>query len=263
MHAPAAPSGADRSACRKEPDAFSVVWRIYGHPGAGPAGQRRMRGRDAAQIVCRRFGLDGNYRRVGLAVLCGVMVAQAFGSHDAASTRPSPWRRAVLSGNLLATCSGLWSAQLLGGICGASLMALHYAPHWSHTPDQGRQTRHLLHRARSVQARSNLVSEIVGTMVLVIVAGAIFSPRRGREGPRRRHRAMAGLQPCLGHWPLAGRHHRLCDQSRARPGPAPRACAAAHSRQRRFQLALRRRPHLGPLLGGALAGLLLASRIRA
>jgi glycerol uptake facilitator protein len=34
------------------------------------------------------------------------------------------------SGNYSQVLLSLWSAQMLGAICGASLMALHYGPHW-------------------------------------------------------------------------------------------------------------------------------------
>ena len=69
-----------------------------------------------------------------LAVLCGVMVAQAFGSPGAYINPAFTLAAAISSGNY-----GLllvyWSAQLLGAMCGAALMALHYAPHWRLTPD--------------------------------------------------------------------------------------------------------------------------------
>jgi glycerol uptake facilitator protein len=79
-----------------------------------------------------------------LAVMCGVMVAQAFGSQAAALNPAITLAGAVQSGNY-SSVLWLWSAQLLGGICGASLMALHYAPH-CHTPDPA-AARRLLHRA--------------------------------------------------------------------------------------------------------------------
>jgi len=69
-----------------------------------------------------------------LGVMCGVMVAQGFGSHDAAINPAVTLASAVVTGNY-ANVLWLWSAQLLGAMCGSSLMALHYAPHWSHTPD--------------------------------------------------------------------------------------------------------------------------------
>src|SRR5437763_6747817 len=69
-----------------------------------------------------------------LAVMCGVMVAQGFGSHDAAINPAVTLAAAIVSGNY-GNVLWLWSAQLLGAICGSSLMALHYASHWSQTSD--------------------------------------------------------------------------------------------------------------------------------
>src|SRR5271157_1419837 len=69
-----------------------------------------------------------------IAVLCGVLVAQAFGSPGAHLNPAITLGAAVQSGNF-AQLLPFWSAQLLGAMCGATLMTLHYAPHWKHTPD--------------------------------------------------------------------------------------------------------------------------------
>jgi glycerol uptake facilitator protein len=125
-----------------------------------------------------------------LAVLCGVMVAQAFGSPGAALNPAITLASAVQSGNY-ANVLWTWSAQLLGGICGASLMALHYAPHWSHTPDQAAKLGIFCTAPAVYSPVANLISEIIGTAVLVIVAGAIFSPGVAEHGP------AAGVGPWL------------------------------------------------------------------
>jgi len=52
---------------------------------------------------------------------------------------------AVINGNYSQLAS-LWSAQLLGAMCGAALMAVHYASHWKLTPDPAGQAGHLLHQ---------------------------------------------------------------------------------------------------------------------
>jgi glycerol uptake facilitator protein len=125
-----------------------------------------------------------------LAVMCGVMVAQAFGSHDAALNPAITLASAVLSGNY-ANVLWFWSAQLLGGMCGASLMALHYAPHWRHTPDPAAKLGVFCTAPAIYSPLANLLSEIIGTAVLVIVAGAIFSPGVAEHGP------VAGIGPWL------------------------------------------------------------------
>src|SRR5271166_4560885 len=68
-----------------------------------------------------------------LAVLCGVLVAQAFGSPGAHLNPAITLAAAVNTGNYSQVLN-MWSAQLLGAMSGATLMALHYAPHWKLTP---------------------------------------------------------------------------------------------------------------------------------
>src|ERR1035441_678804 len=69
-----------------------------------------------------------------LGVLCGVVVAQAFGSPGANLNPAITLAAAVASGNY-SSLFYFWSAQILGGMSGAALMTLHYAPHWKLTPD--------------------------------------------------------------------------------------------------------------------------------
>lgn len=125
-----------------------------------------------------------------LGVMCGVMVAQGFGSHDAAINPAVTLAGAIVTGNYAHVLS-LWSAQLLGGFCGASVMALHYAPHWNETPNQSAKLGVFCTAPAIPKPWANLVSEIIGTMVLVIVAGAIFSPGVAEKGP------AAGIGPWL------------------------------------------------------------------
>jgi glycerol uptake facilitator protein len=82
-----------------------------------------------------------------LAVLCGVLVAQAFGSAGAHLNPAVTLASAVTSGDY-SQLLVYWSAQFLGAIVGASLMTLHYAPHWSRSRCQARR---LLHQPRREQ----------------------------------------------------------------------------------------------------------------
>src|SRR5215472_11842825 len=117
-----------------------------------------------------------------LAVMCGVMVAQGFGSHDAALNPAITLAAAVVSGKF-ASVPLMWSAQLLGGFCGASLMTLHYAPHWRPTENPGAKLGVFCTGPAIHAPVWNLFSEIVATAVLVLVAGAIFSPGVAEKGP--------------------------------------------------------------------------------
>lgn len=125
-----------------------------------------------------------------LAVMCGVMVAQGFGSHDAMLNPAITLASAVLSGNY-SNVLWLWSAQLLGAMCGAALMALHYGPHWKETPDGATKLGVFCTSPAVYSPVFNLLSEIIGTALLVVVAGAIFSPGVGEHGP------AAGIGPWL------------------------------------------------------------------
>ena len=103
-----------------------------------------------------------------LAVLCGVLVAQAFGSPGANLNPAITLAVAVNSGDYSQLLS-LWSAQLLGAMAGATLMALHYGPHCTN--------------AAVRSPLFNILSEAIGTAVLVIVAAAIGSKGVAANGP--------------------------------------------------------------------------------
>lgn len=128
-----------------------------------------------------------------LAVLCGVLVAQAFGSPGANLNPAITLAQGLISGDYSQVLS-VWSAQLLGAMAGAILMAIHYAPHWALTPDPAAKLGVFCTNAAVRSPLANLVSEVLGTAVLVLVAGAIGS----------RGVAAAGLQPGLGPALVAG-----------------------------------------------------------
>ena len=125
-----------------------------------------------------------------LAVLCGVLVAQAFGSSGAHLNPAITLAVAVISSDY-SHIALYWSAQLLGAICGASLMALHYAPHWSLTPDPAAKLGIFCTNAAVHNPLANIFSEMVGTAVFVIVAASIFSHGVSMTGP------AAGVGPWL------------------------------------------------------------------
>ena len=125
-----------------------------------------------------------------LAVLCGVMVAQAFGSPGANINPAITLAIAVLSGNYSQVLS-MWSAQLLGAMAGAALMALHYAAHWKLTPDPAAKLGIFCTIGAVHSPALNILSETLGTAVLVAVVGAIFSHGVSANGP------AAGLGPWL------------------------------------------------------------------
>ena len=130
-----------------------------------------------------------------LAVLCGVLVAQAFGS-PGANLNPAITLAVAVNGGSYSHVLGMqvlsmWSAQLLGAMAGAALMALHYAPHWSLTPDPAAKLGVFCTNAAVRSPVFNFFSEALGTAVLVLVAAAIFSRGVSANGP------AAGMGPWL------------------------------------------------------------------
>jgi glycerol uptake facilitator protein len=125
-----------------------------------------------------------------LGVLCGVLVAQAFGSSGAHLNPAITLAVAVNTGNYSQVWL-YWSAQLLGAMSGATLMALHYAPHWKLTPGPADKLGIFCTNAAVRSPLANVFCELLGTMVLVVVAGAIGSRGVSINGP------AAGLAPWL------------------------------------------------------------------
>lgn len=117
-----------------------------------------------------------------LAVLCGVVVAQAFGS-PGANINPAVTLGAAVSSGNFSMLLLYWSAQLLGAMCGAALMVLHYGPHWRETPDPAAKLGIFCTNAAIRSPLFNLLSEIIGTAVLVVVAACIYSKGVSATGP--------------------------------------------------------------------------------
>jgi glycerol uptake facilitator protein len=116
----------------------------------------------------------------GLAVLSGVLVALAVGSN--AHLNP-----AVTIG--VSVYSGDWSnvgvyaaGQLLGAMLGATLVWLHYLPHWARTENPGGKRACFCTSPAIRSAPANFISEIIGTFFLVFVAAAISSDNLSPNG---------------------------------------------------------------------------------
>jgi glycerol uptake facilitator protein len=82
-------------------------------------------------------------------------------------------------------------AQILGAIAGAALVWIHFGPHWSQTPDAESKRACFCTSPAIRNPAANLVSEIIGTFVLILVASAIGSKAGAPVGP------APGLTPYL------------------------------------------------------------------
>jgi len=124
------------------------------------------------------------------AVMTGVFTAIACGSGDAHLNPAVTMGFAVSSGEFAKFAPYLVS-QMAGAFVGGALVWLHFLPHWKETPDQGLKLACFCTAPAIRRFGANLISEIVGTFVLVFVVGAIFSKEVATSGP------AAGLGPYL------------------------------------------------------------------
>ncbi len=128
----------------------------------------------------------------GLAVLCGVLTAKAFGSAAAHLNPAISLSSAILNGDFSQLAS-FWSAQLLGAMAGATLTWLIFYPHWAVTPDPAAKLGVFCTNAAIRHLPSNLLGEAAGTFVLILVAAAIGSQGVAGTGTV----AVTGLGPWL------------------------------------------------------------------
>jgi glycerol uptake facilitator len=189
----------------------------------------------------------------GLAVMIGVFTAVACGSSDAHLNPAVTLGFAVTTGDY-SKVAPYFIAQFLGAVAGATLVWLHYLPHWKETPDADRKLACFCTSPAIRNPGANVLSEAIGTFVLVMVVGAIFSKTGAPAGP------APGLGPYLVGslvWgiglSLGGTTGYAINPARdlgpriahtllpiAKKGPSDWGYAAV--------------PVIGPLIGGALAG---------
>ena len=188
-----------------------------------------------------------------LAVMVGVFTAVSFGSPGAHLNPAVTLGMAVKSGDF-AKFLPYAAAQLLGAMTGATLVWLHYLPHWAQTPDADVKLACFSTGPAIRQPAANLISEIIGTFVLVLVANAMFSKAAAANGP------AAGLGPylvgCL-VWAiglsLGGTTGYAINPARDL-GPRIMHTILPIAKKGRSDWRYAPIPIVGPLIGGALAG---------
>ena len=115
------------------------------------------------------------------AVMAGVFTAIACGSEDAYLNPAVTIGFAIRGGNF-AKCVPYIAAEVLGAVLGATLVWLHYLPHWKETPDANTKLACFCTAPAIRRLLPNLLSEIIGTFVLVFVVGAIFAKSIASSG---------------------------------------------------------------------------------
>jgi glycerol uptake facilitator protein len=117
-----------------------------------------------------------------LAVMAGVFTAIACGSSDAHINPAVTLGFAVVSGDFSKFFPYVL-AQILGAIAGATLVWVHYLPHWATTPEALIKRACFCTTPTIRNTGANLLSEVFGTFMLVLVIAAIFSKAVAASGP--------------------------------------------------------------------------------
>jgi glycerol uptake facilitator protein len=188
------------------------------------------------------------------AVLMGVLTAVACGSSDAHLNPAVTLGFAVASGDFSRLVPYV-CAQLLGAMTGAALVWLHYLPHWKETPDPSLKLACYSTGPAIRNPPANTISEIIGTFVLVFVVGVIFSKAVSQTGfvPGYGPYLVACLVWAIG-LSLGGTTGYAINPARdlgPRLAHAILPIAGKGSSEWGYALI----PIVGPLIGGAAAGL--------
>jgi glycerol uptake facilitator protein len=125
----------------------------------------------------------------GMAVFCGVAVAGAVsGAHLNPAVTLAVFLGSAANNGTFGVDQLLlyWAAEFIGAMIGATLVFLHYYPHWAETEDPGLKLAVFCTAPAIRSPMWNLVSEIIGTFVLIFagfsLAGASNAGIAGAPG---------------------------------------------------------------------------------
>jgi glycerol uptake facilitator protein len=191
------------------------------------------------------------------AVMAGVFTAIACGSSDAHLNPAVTLGFAVRAGNFGRVAPYI-GAQMLGAVVGAALVWLHYLPHWKETPDAPAKLACFCTAPAIRSLIPNLISEIIGTFVLVFVVGAIFSKSVAAAGPGSLGPYLVGSLVWGIGLSLGGTTGYAINPARDL-GPRVAHAILPIAEKGGSDWGYAPIPVVGPLVGGALAGWLLRS----
>ena len=112
------------------------------------------------------------------AVTMGIFVAKAFGSLDA-HLNPAVTLAFAVATDDYSRVVPFIGAQLIGGFLGAVLVWLVYLPHWRVTDNPADKLAVFSNSPAIRQTVPNLVSEAIGTLVLILGLAGISSKALG------------------------------------------------------------------------------------
>ena len=189
-----------------------------------------------------------------VAVVLGVFVAQSLGSTNADINPAVTLAKYFLGSYHFMEMLQIMMAQLLGCFAGAVLVWLAYLPHWSVTKSTEHQRLVFCTAPAIRRPFANLLTEIIGTFMLVLSVGAIF-------GKAAMHHPASGLGPYLVGMIVWGIGLSLGGPTGYAINPArdlgPRLAHALLPIQNKggSDWGYAWVPIVGPLLGGSLGGL--------
>lgn len=186
----------------------------------------------------------------GFAVMIGVFVAQAFGAP--AHLNPAVTVGMAIHSGEYANVFPFIGTQMLGAFCGAALVWIHHGPHWKVTEDQAAKLACFSTSPAIDNRVMNIISEAIGAFALVLGVGAIFA---GDITPGLGPFLVGGLVWGIGLG-LGGPTGYAINPARdlgPRIAHAVLPIAGKGGSDFRYGIV----PIVGPLLGGALAGLFM------
>lgn len=184
------------------------------------------------------------------AVAMGVFVALAFGAP--AHLNPAVTIGMAVSSNDYSNVLPFLSAQFLGAFVGSILVWIHYYPHWEVTKDADAKFGCFATSPAIDNRVMNMISEIIGTFVLVMGVGAIFA---GELAPGLGPFLVGALVWSIG-LSLGGTTGYAINPARdLSPRIAHQILPIPGKGSSNFSYAIV--PVLGPLIGGVLAGLFM------
>jgi len=189
------------------------------------------------------------------AVMSGVFVALACGSDG--HLNPAVTIAVAVKTGDFGKVGTYIAAQMIGAFLGAALVWIHFLPHWRETPDADRKLACFATGPAIRQPAANLISEIIGTFVLVVVASALSAKSVSTSGP------APALGPFLVGCLVWGIGLSLGATTGYAINPArdlaPRIAHAILpiAKKRDSDWSYAPIPVIGPLIGGALAGVLV------
>jgi len=117
----------------------------------------------------------------GMAVVAGICTAVACGS-PAAHINPAVTLAAALLSKKWSNVLPFWGAQFAGAFVGAVLVWLVYLPHWKETPEAATKLGVFCTAPAIRRYPANLLAEIIATICLIVVGFSFGSKSLGPTG---------------------------------------------------------------------------------